>query len=127
MEWSQVLTVIAMLGSVLGIWWNLHKFGENIRKESDWRNEITFNLKRAITDISELVTSLKTVMSVQNELLEFKMKQQTENEADKRERIKLWERIDENRDAIKKVHKIVDTCKTCVDSKFNKTKGDIND
>lgn len=106
MTWEQIITILAVVGSALTVYFNLKKFGDNIRQEAEWRTTINNDMKNLLEKVTELLASHKDTVKLVQELMEFKTAHQIYDEAQNKEIEKMWKEIDKNRDDIKKLREI---------------------
>ena len=55
--WLVIMSAATSLGTLLGVWWNLHKFGDNIRKEAEWRTNVNNELAKLLENVKTLLES----------------------------------------------------------------------
>jgi len=105
---SNIITITAVLSSMLAIWWNLHKFGDGIKKETEWRTGITRDMKDVLTQLSSVLQKHDTTVALVNDLLTFKIDQSHINKANDKEHDTLWKRIDSHMATIEDTRKSIE-------------------
>lgn len=103
MTWEQIVTILAVVGSTFTIYFNLKKFGDNIKLEAVWRTTVNNDLKNVLDKVTELLAEHKDTARLVRELMEAKVKQDHEIEKLQTENKTIWKRLDEYKDRIERL------------------------
>ena len=110
---GQILTVVTIIGSALTIWWNLHKLGENVKRETAWRTSINIDMKNLLGKVNELLNNFKTTDAAINELKKGQVIVEKDIEAIHKEIKTIWKRTDEHLTSIKNIQHQMTQCPGC--------------
>ena len=97
---AQIITVIAVLGSAMTVYYQLRKFGERMAEEATWRTGVNADMKALLTKIGELLDSQKSTAQVVQSLIEFRIDQNHSNLSTQKELAAAWKKIDAQEDKI---------------------------
>jgi len=100
MHWETIVTLVAVTGSAFTIYFNLKKFGDNIKQEAIWRTDINRDIKSLLEKVNSLIKSLNDTAGSISELITARARIEQEIDTIKKEQNKMWLRIDENRNLI---------------------------
>ena len=113
---SQIITILAVISSALSVYFSLRKFGDNIKKDAEWRTEVNFGMKNILDKIQELLISHKNSSDVVNGIIKAQVELGHRQDGFEKEQKLIWGRIDEHKNYIAKN-----------DEEINKLKAECND
>ena len=102
---ESIITILAVVGSALTIFFNLRKFGDNIKKEAEWRTGVNIDMKNMLDKMTEMLSAQKDNTLLIRELIEARIRLEHELDKVKRELTTMWKRSDEHQAEIDNLKK----------------------
>ena len=103
MSIENIVTILTVVGSALAIFFNLRKFGDNIKSEAEWRTGINIDMKNMLNKMTEVLSAQKDNTVLIRELIESRIRIEHEIDKLKGELTTIWKRTDEQKAEIDKL------------------------
>jgi polyhydroxyalkanoate synthesis regulator phasin len=101
---EHIITIFAVVGSALTIYFNLKKFGDNIKKESEWRTSVNHDMKNLLEKVTELLEAHKVTTNLVKDLMEARIRLEGRMEIIEKEQSTVWRKMDERKENIDKLY-----------------------
>lgn len=104
--WESIITILAVIGSALTIYFNLKKFGDNIKQETAWRTGVNSDMRNLLDRVTDLLNEHKETTTIVRDLIDFKISQSHVNAAVDKEFAAIRTHINEIKDTLKNTKKV---------------------
>ena len=94
---ENAITILAVIGSALTVYFNFRKFGDRIKDEAEWRTSVNIDMKNMLQKMTEMLASHRDVTELIHGLMEARVKLEHEIDKMKAELKIMWKRIDEQK------------------------------
>ena len=98
---EHIITILAVAGSALTIYFNLKKFGDNIKTESEWRTTVNRDIRDLIAKVDDMICTHKNTVQLVHDLLKENVSTEHQIKELKNEIDKIWKSFDDIKDELK--------------------------